>query len=131
MGTTYTIFAKGALRIELDEMSNRFSLDLTGKAYYDEPDSISVSNEPELMSLDAIPSMGAPEVEAMCSTAATRRNLTPTDVVGMALEMLKVATYWADQDDLATFIKDYATKDGYIDSELLALTEPLREAKAR
>lgn len=130
MGTTYTILAKGALRVELDEMSNRFSLDISGRADYNAPDSISVSTEVEERDIDAF--RDAPDLERVPShTACTRRTLTPTDVVGMALEMLKVATYWADSEDLATFIKDYAEKDGggYLASELLTLTQPLRDAQ--
>jgi hypothetical protein len=88
MGTTYTVMKKGKLTVELDEMSNLFALHVTGTS--------GVSNEQVMV-----------DMEPTENWARTSTSLAPDDVIKMALEMLKVASYWCDSDDFDKAVRDW------------------------
>lgn len=78
MGTTYGIFDKRGLGIELHEGSDEFSLMLTGGAGKHHRIDVDYDDESAV-------------------SACTPRNLTQADLVGIALEVLKVASYFGEE----------------------------------
>ena len=81
MSTSYTVLKTGTTHIELDERSNRFSLDIDN-------------------GLDAV----------------NYGDFTPEEIIGMALEMLKTASYWTDLEVAAAeYISKKSDKSYYLE----------------
>jgi len=74
MGTTYTLIEKNNITLDLDEMSNKFDLMLWEDLEHDR----------------ALPEMG---------NNIEMSNLTAEEVTEIALEMIKVCSYWAEDRD--------------------------------
>jgi hypothetical protein len=85
MGTEYRILKKpDSLDVVLDESSNVFSLQMSGAKL-----------------------RVFPKEEIAHASADGPFDLTPDDVIKMALEMLKVASYWCDSDDFDKAVRDW------------------------
>ncbi|UXS23131.1 hypothetical protein [Agrobacterium tumefaciens] len=82
MSTSYPIFKSKALLIELDERSNTFSLDVTSG------------------------------VDTALEELTAYGDFTPDEVIAMALEMLKVASYWTSEDEVRAAAAKYVQESG-------------------
>lgn len=96
MSTSYTILKKDALEIELHESSNRFQIG------FDD---------------DGPMGLGYQHLDA---------SITPEDLVGMALEMLKVASYWTDPQGLKAAVQTKVGADFYLRDVVRQVGEAVR-----
>ena len=89
MGTDYSVHDKDGTKIELAEMSNRFTLFVTSGA-------------------------GTPLTDV-----TSYGHLTPDDVIKMGLEMLKVASYWTDSEEFAQSVAEWRKRHCAYEGTLL------------
>jgi hypothetical protein len=87
MGTTYTVYEKNGLGIELHEGSDEFSLMLTGGAGKHHRIDVDYDDESVV-------------------SACTPRRMKQGDLIGIALELLKVASYFGE-DEMKKQVDDY------------------------
>ena len=100
MSTSYTLLERDGLVVELDEGANKFSVDITGDI-----------------------TMMAAE-EGFGAQAYTSRSIKPEEVVAMAMEMLKVATYWMSDEEFYSAVSSKLDgKHGHLTSYIRQMGE--------